>query len=535
MPTLVFQFPAGRYHATPWGHHVNEGAIEWPPSPWRVLRALLATGYTKLGWTEVPAIARGLIEKLAQVLPRYSLPPAVAAHSRHYVPLAIFDKGREKTTLVLDSWAKVANAELAVSWDVELTADETATLAELTEKLSYLGRAESWTDAHLLEGSDAERLDDLDVVPHTPERAHRPGWEQVSLMAAEPPLEYARWREVALAGALTSLQQSSAKKPTQSVLQKTEGAFPPDLLACLQVDSSWLEKQGWSQPPGCRRVLYWRPTGGLSVAPPLLRPRRVTARVPVLLLALSTPGGNAHALPRVIRTLPQAELLHRGAISQLNRLGSSEDAWELLGVDAEGKPLRGHQHAHVLPLDLDQDGHLDHVMVWAPGGLSGASQTALRCLRKTYSKGISELSVSVVAAGELADLERLDKPFGDALARILQAGSGGTREWRSLTPFVLPRYLKPRGRNTFEGQIAAELESRGLPAARVELLGLGELPQFRHFVLERDPRRKGAPSLPPPVAIGYAVQLSFDAPLRGPLVLGYGGHFGLGIFVGEHG
>lgn len=36
------RFPLGRYHATPWDRHVNEGAIEWPPSPWRLARALYA-------------------------------------------------------------------------------------------------------------------------------------------------------------------------------------------------------------------------------------------------------------------------------------------------------------------------------------------------------------------------------------------------------------------------------------------------------------------------------------------------------------
>ena len=50
MPTLLLRFPGRRYHATPWGHHVNEGLIEWPPSPWRLLRALLATGYAKCHW-----------------------------------------------------------------------------------------------------------------------------------------------------------------------------------------------------------------------------------------------------------------------------------------------------------------------------------------------------------------------------------------------------------------------------------------------------------------------------------------------------
>lgn len=62
MPTLKLRFPGGRYHATPWGHHVNEGLIEWPPSPWRLLRALIACGFTTQHWSEVPPLARSLID-----------------------------------------------------------------------------------------------------------------------------------------------------------------------------------------------------------------------------------------------------------------------------------------------------------------------------------------------------------------------------------------------------------------------------------------------------------------------------------------
>ena len=51
--TLAIRFPLGRYHATPWDRSVNEGATEWPPSPWRLLRALVATWYTR--WPDLPA------------------------------------------------------------------------------------------------------------------------------------------------------------------------------------------------------------------------------------------------------------------------------------------------------------------------------------------------------------------------------------------------------------------------------------------------------------------------------------------------
>ena len=40
MLVIELTFPSGRYHATAWGHHVNEGVPEWPPSPYRLVRAL---------------------------------------------------------------------------------------------------------------------------------------------------------------------------------------------------------------------------------------------------------------------------------------------------------------------------------------------------------------------------------------------------------------------------------------------------------------------------------------------------------------
>ena len=112
MPTLRLRFPGGRYHATPWGHHVNEGLIEWPPSPWRLLGAD-RVWLLNQRWTEIPPLAQQLIEKLAGTLPSYRLPEASAAHSRHFMPVGVLDKGREQTTLVFDTWANVGDGESA--------------------------------------------------------------------------------------------------------------------------------------------------------------------------------------------------------------------------------------------------------------------------------------------------------------------------------------------------------------------------------------------------------------------------------------
>ena len=45
MIAIRMGFLTGRFHATPWGYHLNEGVVEYPPSVWRLLRSLVATFY----------------------------------------------------------------------------------------------------------------------------------------------------------------------------------------------------------------------------------------------------------------------------------------------------------------------------------------------------------------------------------------------------------------------------------------------------------------------------------------------------------
>jgi CRISPR-associated protein Csb2 len=101
MFVLAFRFPAGRYHATPWGRNVNEADVAWPPEPWRILRALIAVWWRKGNrdrWSEDQLAS--LIDTLAEQLPVYRLPNgAVHAHTRHYMPAPV------KTTLVFDAFA----------------------------------------------------------------------------------------------------------------------------------------------------------------------------------------------------------------------------------------------------------------------------------------------------------------------------------------------------------------------------------------------------------------------------------------------
>lgn len=528
MPKLKLRFPGGRYHATPWGHHVNEGLIEWPPSPWRLLRALIACGFSGLQWSEIPPIAEQLIYKLAAVLPSYRLPNVSAAHSRHYMP---YMEGKSlKTTLVFDTWAHIGDEEVVIHWPAELSDSEAALLCQLANALGYLGRSESWVETEVVPDLHIDTAD-FNAFPHR-EGSH-PGreFEQVSLMAAIPAEQYSVWQHNVTRAMLAELPLPEGKRrPAAKLLKdraKAIDPYPPDLVSCLTKDTVWWKQQGWSQPPGSQRVLYWRRRDSLQVSVPK-RPKPQPHRpVTTMLLSLTTPTGNRSALPPKTRTLPQAELFHRAIVARVGK-GREVHCPELTGRDEHGRPLREqHSHAHTIPVDLDGDGHLDHLIIYANMGLGDAAQRAIRTLRQTWMKGgVGELQVALVGSGELNSLRQLPGSLNSKIEELLGSPEG-SHVWESITPFVPPRFLKPRGKNALLGQINAELASRNLPEAEtLDVEPCNELTRsLRHYV-----RRRSHGGAPPPVDMGFGLRLVFSEPIFGPLLLGYASHYGLGMF-----
>ncbi|MCA9185425.1 MAG: type I-U CRISPR-associated protein Cas5/Cas6, partial [Planctomycetales bacterium] len=278
------------------------------------------------------------------------------------------------------------------------------------------------------------------------------------------------------------------------------------------------------------------------VAPSPVPRSQSERQVTTMLLALTAPSGYQSALPSVARTLPEAELVHAALVRKVAR-GKRVYCPELIGRNEEGQPLdRRHEHAHVLPLDLDGDGHLDHILIHARSGLGAAAQTAIRSLNRTWTKGgVCDLQIAVAGVGDAGQLSTLYGKshygkIGRAARRLVgrsDSPSSTTEKtvWQSITPFVLPRFLKRSGKNGLEGQVSAELQSRGLPPAiRVEVLEK-ESKALRHFVRVR--QRGENPPLPP-VDMGLALRLEFDRSLPArllPLALGYASHFGLGLFA----
>ncbi len=236
-------------------------------------------------------------------------------------------------------------------------------------------------------------------------------------------------------------------------------------------------------------------------------------------------------LPPVQATLRLAEAIHRALVRKAGN-GQPVDCPELTGQTAWGQPLVGpHRHAHVLPVDVDADGTLDHIVIYAPMGLGPIARQAIRVLKTLYSTGGQAWLRLQPIASPLLDrwlcVATHHAPLHD---RTSQAAADiphrsqylGAYDWLSATPFVPPRYLKRSGKNSLAGQVNAELSTRGYPAAEVTVLQTLVASSFDY--------QRHSDHAQPPQRAAYLLRLKFAQPTYGPICLGYASHFGLGLF-----
>ncbi len=487
MIALAFRLLAGRYHATGWDHHVNEGTVEWPPSPWRVLRALVAAS-SRLGHDlDRPRFA-AILERLTE-LPVYWLPAAAPGHLRHYMPT-----DGDATTKVFDTFLAVGHGagdppELVVAWpSVELSPDDRVLLAAVAAGVAYLGRAESWADAKLCDDLPVSVPNAHPVAPGDDPPAH------ARLLAPVPAASYATWRD----GFLAALNGK----------QRTRLHLPESFWDVLNQDTGALQQGGWSTPPGTRWVTYTVPEPAVAFSP---RPVHCTPPRPDLARIVL----DGAVLPRVEKALWLGERIRAALLSKVGDLPCPV----LTGKDDAGRPLQGHRHAFFLPQPNDR-GEVTHIFVYARDGFDPRALAALRALQVLY--GVTSHPIYTTLAA-VARVDTLESP-----PPAIRAAT----HWESLTPFVPPRVPKRRRGalvDTPEDQIRRLCrEIYNVEPSRVELFDPEESRRRRLHTYRRERQRRG-PRFGHGTALG--VRLEFAAPLRGPLVLGHGAHFGLGQFT----
>jgi len=502
---LEQSFPLGRFHATPWRiNPFDDPHGEWPPSPWRLVRAIVSRLYQLARETGMfPQRADDLCRALCRSEYSFYLPPM--AHRcpplRYYQPIQFgwqppsrTRKTREGNLVAVpglrtysrglvqdNAWAVPENEPLfwfltGALWDPGLL----KLLDQCLERILYFGRAESITVIRRRDGGK---------VP-TPNSVlkQQPG-EGVSIPILCPAPEATR-------------KELEAVTEAEEVRRRT-------------------------LPPGARWLYATRPT-----PEPLKEPQRPVYRPPLCTLQFAL--GVAVPVPRTavvrltnrfrgraIRAL--IEEITAGAVSEWSRAPADvrERVARLAGKNAFGLPLDGHRHAHYL-LWSDDDRHYTRLIVWIKNPFCVKEIDALlRAAERPLTWGPQGSQTDTWYVRLIPLPFQCSPPPGfDETA---------DQEWLSVTPFVPPRYSlrrsgQPRPKESLHSQIARELKARGIQVPfEVRVIK-------QQWVSVHLPRRARVQGAPWGHRRGYVLHLHFEAAIRGPLLLGHSATFGLGLF-----
>ena len=509
MTVIELRFPVGgRLHATPWGRHVNEGATEWPPSPWRFQRALVATWYLKAREIEEPVMRR-LMDALAAVAPSFHLPDATQSHTRHYMP----SKGGDKTK-IFDTFVQ-SGKPLRMAWPMDLDNPLREALSILCERLGYLGRAESIVEAELLPAEAT--LKEVNARPLTEVEDLPPEQELVRLLCPGNPAEYTAWLAAQI------LETTSPTKAKKAKTKTSVPSLPASIFEALHADTASMQAQGWQIPPGSQWRDYTRniqafDAKGVSVS------RRSSQKVTVARFAIAS-----SVLPRLTKTISVAERMHQS----LAKWADGKDcAGVFTGKDPCGKRMENHEHTHIFCELGEKRDSIGFITLYAPMGFNEEAQKVIENVQRKPLWGHGGHDLDLILLG-LGDRSTFDTPI-----------FAESKRWTSLTPFVSTRHAKHYADG--RPKLDADGWPEGSPSQDLRRLILkqhGSVPKTSTSantinvrkdraltMLEFQTKRHQGEGLHGHQPAS-AFTIEFDEPIRGPLAFGYGSHFGLGLFV----
>lgn len=492
------EFPLGRFHATPWRvNPFDDPHGEWPPSPWRLVRAVTARWYQKAREAEgEPDLAQ--LEKLQSALCKstyaFHLPPDSRKGTplRQYHPTDFGWRPAEKkkagarsygTSLVQDNYWCVP-PEAPVWWFIEGDdwGDELQTvLARCLERMTYFGRAETLTRIRMAASAD------------------------------EIPEANCTLADRRTAGAVPVL--SPLEEATREDIERT-------------TDNPEAVKR--TVPPGARWLFAMRPE-----RPAARERRRVPEHRPGCHLMQFAIGWTVAPERRAIVRLTSR---FRGAVlSELLRLktGDASANWtrasrdvrdavaDMTGKDANGDALKGHRHTEFLA--WCEDGLPMRLLVWRGSRAFDADEQEAILLAAARN-------VSWAAAGSDSDEWKVRLvPLDRAAPPPPGFGSRSSRVWESVTPYVPPRHHLRGGRErdgeSMVDQIRRELEGRGI-GHHVDIDLVGSPNWVSVHVPRRDAKNRSFVG----DRRGQMIRLRFNTPVAGPIRLGHSSSFGLGLF-----
>lgn len=490
-------FPLGRFHATPWKvFPYDDPHGEWPPSPWRLVRAVLARSYQLdrevADSTEAHAELReALVRAFATSQVEWQLPPSSwrGPGLRQYhpaefkrVPSSASEPGMMayNTTKVLDNfWVTAQGSTTPVLWHFDgpdWTPPLLSHLDACLARMTYFGRAESITEIRRIEATPSTGK----PVKLSPRRSGK----AVPVLALQPD---------------ATLAQLEATTDAPSV---KETNIPPG--------SRWMYAERPARPP-IRPVKSPMPelpstsliqfAIGSTVTPRYKDTVRITERFRAKVLGSYTKLLTGNAKMKWADAPPDVR----------------KKAFLLSGRQPDGTTAKGHSHASFFL--CGEESSPSRLCVWRSEPFTPEEHRAI------LDAAATPLPLSYKDDPWTITLVPLDKLVPPPPGFNKKVG----RVWATLTPYVPSRHVYDRkGRVkeewSVESQVQADLAERSNPQpAKVEIEDAGWVKV--HHKMQKGSGQSNCDKR------GYLVTLIFDEPVIGPISLGASSHFGLGLFV----
>jgi CRISPR-associated protein Csb2 len=551
MTAIQIAFPWGRYYAHPWGlNPVRLREAEWPPSPWRLLRALASSWFRANPGVALSEDAVALIESLGRALPEIWIGKVAFGQTVHYQP----NYGATSADEKLDARYKNTRHEnhfvavhgpVIFRWsDITLSQKQETLLGRLLADISYFGRSESICQADLITAQALEKIPEVGCCRST-------GGRRISAQCRDVfcpnPADFQITDLWARRDAKPNVNSPDAPKHLVDALLSTD--MKPDGAQWIsyKMPDDWPSERVIRTPRTIHQDL--KP---VNDGPRIARYLRFSlqCRVPVL--------------PKF--TMSLAEHFRRAACSHYCRkFGDDRSSFALFG-HANNRPkdaVGEHQHAFYLPTrsfdgdeNSNQPGMITDLHIWCPYGFTRAeTQVLLGVQRLTWKDGRYPVRPVLIAMSK-------DLPDGAPLA----TGTLKSRIWRSETPFVPPRHFyrgdryKPKMRQSDspERQLIDSLRQAGISTPcevrRLALFGMQQqpvesIPPMPLWEIVRAPGGEERPFGDAVISpthingsdlgrdenqqrIGFFMEIIFDSEVALPMpAFGQSNHFGLGLFV----
>ncbi len=543
MLALRLTFPWGRYYAHPWG--LNPARLreaEWPPSPWRLLRALAAGWFrAHQGCAPTPEL-RSLLETLGRELPDIAVGPVTFSQAVHWQPnFGAADKDDRASAVYKrtrhENHFAATEDPVVFRWNsVTLSEEQCSLLDVILANVSYLGRAESICKVEQINENDLPRQ----------------GWCFPCLKDGEPIRRIAEDCRDLFCPNPNDFQSDDLWSRREGRARQNPNDAPPHLVEDLLAHQPL--------PDGARSVSYQMPEGwpGRWVVRVAKTIRRRTAPTPAPRIARYLRFALQCRIHIPLKfTVPLAEQFRAAAIWHFSKMaGNGASSFALSGHDKPEDLVGEHQHAFYLPLG-PREGNgswLEELHIWCPYGFTQVEIEALmRVERLDWGGGKYPIRPVLMAISNTVP--------GDC---PIAAGQISSSIWRSRTPFVPPRYFyrgslhgaKLKMNDTPEQQLVQCLRLTGIDTdgeiRRLSRNGTTQrlMPPLADWDIVRAPEGEeegmngsvvttvhiaGSPvSTEKTRRIGLFFEIAFEAPvaLRVP-ALGHSCHFGLGQFTGE--